>query len=346
MKIAKNRILGLDILRVIAIYFVLIAHAGLNPFPKILLGGIGVELFFVLSGFLIGGIILRNFENYEGLSTISKFWINRWFRTLPLYYLALFIQIVLSKKIDWGYLYYFVFLQNNFYGIKLFVVSWSLVVEEWFYLMLPGFFIIIKYFFKKIDILGIIVIIALLLMFKFFYVYYRLTPFSGVNGNIILRADSMMIGVLLAYIKRYISNFYNIMANGFVLIFSILAIIFIQYYLFIYTGMKEINSSFFIKSIYFPLQSIFIALLIPFLDSSDLINVSLSKFKYLRNFIVWSSILSYSFYLFHMNIYQLVEFFYKGFGLFPIKLISLYIVSYYVYKFYEKPVTDLREKFN
>ena len=135
-----NRNLGLDLMRLFAIYFVLIEHGGKNPFGDVLLGGLGVEIFFVLSGFLIGRIIIREFKDFKGYETFRHFWVNRWFRTLPLYYLALLVQILLSNKMEWGYLYYLVFLQNNFYGISLFPISWSLVVEEWFYLGLPFVF--------------------------------------------------------------------------------------------------------------------------------------------------------------------------------------------------------------
>lgn len=60
----SNRNFGLDLLRAVAIMLVLVQHAGLNPYP-IELGRFGVELFFVLSGFLIGNILLRDFEKFE-----------------------------------------------------------------------------------------------------------------------------------------------------------------------------------------------------------------------------------------------------------------------------------------
>ena len=56
----------------------------------------GVELFFVLSGFLIGGILIKTFQkdNSFGIKTISNFWIRRWFRTLPNYDLILILNII------------------------------------------------------------------------------------------------------------------------------------------------------------------------------------------------------------------------------------------------------------
>src|ERR1035437_3385980 len=105
------------------------------------IGSIGVEIFFVLSGFLIGGILFREIDKGNSfVKTLINFWIRRWFRILPLYYAVLLFKfIAIDHSIGWNILYYFAFLQNNFYGINYFSVSWSLVVEEWFYLFAPLF---------------------------------------------------------------------------------------------------------------------------------------------------------------------------------------------------------------
>lgn len=92
------RIIGLDITRSVAILLVMFCHSSCfytinnNCMEYIFTfaGVWGVELFFALSGFLIGGIIIKNIVNvsYEDvLKEIKIFWIRRWFRTLPLYYL-------------------------------------------------------------------------------------------------------------------------------------------------------------------------------------------------------------------------------------------------------------------
>ena len=91
-----NRIFGLDIMRATAILMVVFSHVlWILPIRKNLVsevlslsGLLGVEIFFVLSGFLIGRIIFNSFVNGKfTIKEVSYFWIRRWFRTLPNYYL-------------------------------------------------------------------------------------------------------------------------------------------------------------------------------------------------------------------------------------------------------------------
>jgi peptidoglycan/LPS O-acetylase OafA/YrhL len=108
----------------------------------IMSGYFGVEIFFVLSGFLIGGILLRNFSD-DGVSggTLGRFWCRRWLRTLPLYYLFVGVNLAInaalgspSPKWVWN----LVFLQNcTTPAGPFFTESWSLAIEEWFYLLAP-----------------------------------------------------------------------------------------------------------------------------------------------------------------------------------------------------------------
>src|ERR1700741_3248969 len=92
-----NRIFGLDILRTLAILLVVFSHAlrfapvapETHHLLELFMGYTGVELFFALSGFLIGGILLRENETAISAKSIGKFWFRRWMRTLPAYYLVL-----------------------------------------------------------------------------------------------------------------------------------------------------------------------------------------------------------------------------------------------------------------
>jgi peptidoglycan/LPS O-acetylase OafA/YrhL len=138
---APTRLIGLDIVRGGAMTSVLFAHARfLMDVPNDFLflsvtGKFGVELFFVLSGFLIGAILIRVCEREISFPSLFRFWVRRWLRTLPAYFAVLiFIWIVFNKI---NYLY-FVFLQDLVIGNwDILPVSWTLVIEEWFYLLFP-----------------------------------------------------------------------------------------------------------------------------------------------------------------------------------------------------------------
>ena len=107
----NNRIYGLDILRTMAILFVVIGHGGiyLPDSVKTIIDYFildGVSLFFVLSGFLIGQIIIKTFEeNSINYKTMIGFWLKRWFRTLPNYYLFLFLFIFILPLVFYGSIY-------------------------------------------------------------------------------------------------------------------------------------------------------------------------------------------------------------------------------------------------
>lgn len=137
---AGKRSFGLDVLRAAAIIGVLLCH-GLNIYIRRInitsSWSSGVELFFVLSGFLIGRICLLGFQA-ETFSFWS-FWRARWWRTLPPYFAA--ILLYLAARLIYPpfppiHAYYLVFLQN-YLEIAGFAPSWSLCVEEHFYLCLP-----------------------------------------------------------------------------------------------------------------------------------------------------------------------------------------------------------------
>lgn len=99
----KNKILGLDILRSIAILLVVIghgsfmyAHTFLEKFPFVPMVN-GVDIFFVLSGFLIGNILLKQLDKGLDIGALKTFYIRRWLRTLPLYYIILFANYCFTK---------------------------------------------------------------------------------------------------------------------------------------------------------------------------------------------------------------------------------------------------------
>ncbi|MBS1581444.1 MAG: acyltransferase, partial [Bacteroidetes bacterium] len=146
-----ERIFGLDLMRAVAIALVVLVHAtdllaAHWPGPSWAGRIDGVDLFFVLSGYLVGGILLRFAEDHGRPWHIRllDFWQRRWLRTLPNYYLFLLVNLLLAWThvsqgiVNVNTLAYLVFLQNFHVPLDLFYwESWSLAVEEWSYLLLP-----------------------------------------------------------------------------------------------------------------------------------------------------------------------------------------------------------------
>jgi peptidoglycan/LPS O-acetylase OafA/YrhL len=144
---ASSRIAGLDTLRAAAILLVLMSHydgfvSGSDTFG--IVGGAGwagVDLFFVLSGYLIGDGLLASFL-HTGDVPLASFFARRFLRTLPNYYVTVALYLAFpaalggSKPLDlWRFL---TFTQNigMAYG-QTFTHSWSLCIEEQFYVLLP-----------------------------------------------------------------------------------------------------------------------------------------------------------------------------------------------------------------
>jgi len=102
-------------------------------------GKYGVDLFFVLSGWLIGGLYWREAVAF-GEVEVGRFILRRWLRTIPPYAAALTLawtaaHLQRGQPFDFGYL---AFLQNYYQPqVPFFVASWSLCVEEHFYLLMP-----------------------------------------------------------------------------------------------------------------------------------------------------------------------------------------------------------------
>jgi peptidoglycan/LPS O-acetylase OafA/YrhL len=146
---------GLDAMRATAILLVLLSHAlifsgplvekiGLDPNRLFWITGIdGVELFFCLSGFLIGRLLLDIEQRGASADAIRIFLVRRWMRTLPLYYLVLFALLFVpqldpaERQRTWSYL---LLIQNVVTPMPQpgwFGPSWSLTIEEWSYVALP-----------------------------------------------------------------------------------------------------------------------------------------------------------------------------------------------------------------
>ena len=132
------RLKQLDALRGLAVILVLGHHVTWNPL-WVRFGWSGVDLFFVLSGFLISGLLFREYKQYGNIH-ILRFWTRRALKIYPAYYLLIFATVagrMLAKTpIGWSHIWPdLIFVQSYVPGTWGHL--WSLAVEEHFYILLP-----------------------------------------------------------------------------------------------------------------------------------------------------------------------------------------------------------------
>lgn len=365
---SAKRVFGLDFIRAAAIALVLIAHGFefINPYVSNnqythFAGVLGVELFFVLSGFLIGTILIKTFNKEERFTfrSLKDFWVRRWFRTLPLYYLVLLLNFVLAwlllkeLSFDWRFL---IFSQNV---VSLhphtFDEAWSLSVEEWFYISFPflllAFAGLVPIRDKKKSFLYFIALFFILIMsLRGLVLFFNqdLPWDNGVRRLALLRLDSILIGVIASYIYFYFPKFWERNRYRFVL-YSLVPLGVLAYF-FVYDIVPNgfSGAGLITKTLFFPALSLFFVCFLPLANS-----INPQRRNFFMRFITHLSVISYSVYLLHFSIIMTLQNqVYEPRSL-PEALLAIAVfwaitfgVSTLVYNFYEKPCTRLRDKFS
>lgn len=366
MKGAKsNRIFGLDVFRSCAILMVLVSHTRfLTPFfPSLLIlgkfGFLGVELFFVLSGYLIGGILIKTFEQKADFLNLKIFWIRRWFRTMPNYYLFLLINIAMflvASRLDTSGEFkvtnlplFFVFLQNFAWPRPFFFrESWSLCVEEWFYLLYPIFVIFIykafKLTIKRALLIATFLFVIAPFVSRLFFAQHNNT-FDGLREIVVNRLDAMMFGVLIAYIKFYHKSVIDKYNKLFMYVAIGLSLV-VFYLVFV----ARITETFFGKTVLFNIVTIAFCLFLPYAGTKKQ-----SKLKITGIFAEKISFWSYSLYLINIPVEFVLNAVKQKMHLTSLTssvlLVFLYwsisiAVSAVIFNVFETPIMNLREKFN
>lgn len=350
--IDSKRNFGLDLIRSMAILMVLLAHLGINESYTfgINLGSLGVEVFFVLSGFLIGQILIKTFSKNINLDSVLQFWIRRWFRTIPLYYLIVILKFCLvDHSLGYKILVYFFFLQNNFVGIDFMPVTWSLVIEEWFYLILPILLWIYyqrKAFSFNSLLIFIISFISFIIIARFVFVLITDRNFGAINGNFPFRLDSMMCGVLIAHLKLNQNNLYlNLTSFRFFITTLVIYICLLLIFGSINIEEGMVDTMLWTRTLWFFINSCALALTIPFIENLSMFKAKKSLIRFLITSI---SIFSYGAYLIHLEVYKYFlhsKVFSSGWLKESLLVVFLtFLISAVLYGFYEKPMTNLRDK--
>ena len=209
--LVHRRIFGLDLLRALAILMVLFAHAQSFTSEQLpwtryfCVGGmIGVELFFVLSGYLIGGQLLALGQRLNNRHELFTFYRRRWYRTVPNFVLYLLLNQLLWSLLGRHtppLLPYLGFVQSWAWPHPAFMPeAWSLSIEEWFYLLTPGLiFLLLRRglgTMRAFTTASLIFLILPLLLRMFAVQAWNLDWERGIRQTTVLRLDAIMYGML------------------------------------------------------------------------------------------------------------------------------------------------------
>jgi peptidoglycan/LPS O-acetylase OafA/YrhL len=287
----------LDSIRAIAVILVIISHwiPTTNLINRIPNGAIGVDIFFVLSGFLISKILFDNRNKAEELNIpkstlIKNFYVRRTLRIFPIYYLTIFALLFFSKSTGTNIQSAFVYLvtyTSNFYFFNIQgwdgMVShlWSLAVEEQFYLIWPW---IILFSSKKhfLHIISIFIFIGVLSQYLM----------GGVKMSSVLTFtcfDAFGLGAILSWVITYSKD----KLKKFYLIISMVSAI--SFFFFIIGLIQN-------KWTFIPLRTI-VSLITLWLITYIIINRDTNslKFKFILNnrVLIFLGKISYGLYLYH-----------------------------------------------
>lgn len=171
-------------------------------------GSLGVKMFFVLSGFLIGGILINaNKSCQEDIisykSVLRKFYVRRAIRLFPLYYLYILICFFMIPTMPENVFWFLSYTQNIlFYRDPAVFAStqahlWTLAIEEQFYLIAPVLILSIP---NKYGVYLFIASIILSIVIKIIFLRHGETDFERL---LISQSDLLSFGVLIAYSKEF-----------------------------------------------------------------------------------------------------------------------------------------------
>ena len=321
-----NRIRELDGLRGVAIGMVVIYHyfqATIVATPGTSLAYLqaaarlswsGVDLFFVLSGFLIGGILL---DSRASTNYYSIFYKRRFFRIIPIYIVTLLLAPVLvslglgpagnhsvSLARDAAPWYAYLTFTQNFWmthlgtlGANGLGMTWSLAVEEQFYLMLPFY---IRALSGRWLVRALLIGICSAPLLRVLLLQFHSADWVGIYTMMLCRADALLLGVLAAVLLR--NDRWRERIRGAGLAFYILIPVFLLGLAFLTLRAWSMTSPL-MKSLGFTWLALFyVTILLFILTRPDSRVTKILRMKWL----CWLGTLAYGIYLFHQIIQNLL----------------------------------------
>ncbi len=320
-------------------------------FEKIIPGGLGVTIFFFISGYIITNLLIDEYQ-HTGKLNLNLFYIRRFLRLYPalLLMIGLFYSynIYIHKPINIHEGFACLFFYENYYffygsgnNSSIYRILWSLAVEEHFYLLFPLIFLVLfKTPKKMIVILVILIFIPLIFRFWGLYKYAYSTDMTERYCYVLThtRFDSILYGCLSSLVfKVYGTKTYQaILSNK--LIFTTALMVLVSCLLF--------RNATFRNSIRYSLQGIALFIIVPAIINME--PYARVKTILCNRIIVFIGKLSYSIYLMHMIALTSLVFIKTSGHLFLYFLAATLltaILSLFSFYFIEMPFNKLRIKF-
>lgn len=360
----SSRLRELDFLRGIAILLVLFRHNHLFDFTT-KMGWIGVDLFFVLSGFLVSGLLFKEYLKYGNIKP-GLFLIRRGFKIYPIYYLSYFLYLAIKiAKHQFelkGFLADIFFVQNYVWGWGYaYVATWSLAVEEHFYF---GFAILLFFAIKKnifnfkgnfnlnkldkFEIVLICIMVFCLFMRIISNVYFPENEDKNITMSH-LRIDSLLMGVFISYFfyfkNRFLTNFF--IANKVLLLTLAFALL-------VFTPFIDFEESMFVRTFGFSFIYISFGILLIYFLIDENVNTILNQLfsRKVVDGISKIGFSSYSIYIIHGLISFYISFFciyilkweINIYVSFIISLLGSIFLGIFMTKYIEKYFLNIRDK--
>ena len=331
----NNKILSIELLRGILAITVAICHfyiINFNFFFLEIISSFCVEIFFIISGFVLCPKIIFVLQSSNIYINFKKFILKRFLRTLPSYILLLFLtSFFLNKLISFDFLSYLFFTKYLFnlnFNSDYFPIAWSLCVEEWFYILIIPFCLLLnkinKVFICKSFISKIFLWCLIFMIIKLYLIYINEFSFTELRRTTFARLDTIIFGAIVYIYRKIIFKISN-------LFLLTILLIFLNFFYFF----NEINN-----------YIIFKIYILSF-TAAIILNIFFKK-KIIKKISIISGKLSYLIYLVHTLLILIINklYFINNINIFHqtvLYLIILIIFSQVMHNKIEKPIMNIKK---
>jgi peptidoglycan/LPS O-acetylase OafA/YrhL len=349
---SSNRVLGLDGLRAISIMLVLIGHyigtiPQIKDLARIIPPTFGVSVFFVVSGFLIAGLLIKEYKATSNIN-VKQFYIRRFLRLSPSLYTYLAFFSVLFFTYDGQLrsteiLSSFVYVSNYYYvhvgQTNYYIPTWSLSVEEHFYLLFPSIFLMSI---RKSDKTAVTVILVAIVIVAI----WRMICFSyfGVNWHDIYertdtRIDTILFGCVaacFAYMPQFADVFRRVLRTE-----TFLAALALIAFSILY------RDETFRSTWRFVIQGVSLAAVVSYITMSNAQTAGTIRLLLEKRLFVYVGKISYPLYLWHLTTLAFIA---RVFALSPVTaalwgIVLSFVLSALSYHVIENGFLSLRRKY-